>query len=64
LSLTPEDADELKLALEVRLHSLRFELTATDHKEYRNFLRHRIERLESLSERLTAEGAEELPASP
>jgi hypothetical protein len=65
LSLTPEEARELKLALDVRLHSLRVELTFTDIREYRAFLRNRLDRLEAIAARLDAEEARSgPPAAP
>ena len=54
LSLTEEEARELKLALDVRLHSLRVELTFTDLHDYRAFLRGRLDRLEAIAARLDA----------
>lgn len=54
LSLTDEEARELKLALDVRLHSLRVELTFTDLHDYRAFLRGRLDRLEAIAARLDA----------
>ena len=54
LSLTDEEARELKLALDVRLHSLRVELTFTDMHDYRAFLRGRLDRLEAIAARLDA----------
>ncbi|HVU50531.1 MAG TPA: hypothetical protein VHL80_07575 [Polyangia bacterium] len=56
LSLDDEEARELKLALDVRLHSLRVELTFTDLHDYRAFLRGRLDRLESIAARLEAAG--------
>jgi hypothetical protein len=61
LSLTPEEARDLKLALDVRLHSLRVELTFTDTYEYRSFLRNRLDRLEAIAARLDAEAAAQPP---
>jgi hypothetical protein len=57
LTLTPDEARELKLALDVRLHSLRVELTFTDLHDYRAFLRGRLDRLEAIAARLDVEGA-------
>jgi hypothetical protein len=54
LSLTDEEARELKLALDVRLHSLRVELTFTDLHEYRTFVRSRLDHLEAIAARLEA----------
>jgi hypothetical protein len=54
LSLTEDEARELKLALDVRLHSLRVELTFTDLHDYRAFLRARLDRLETIAARLDA----------
>jgi hypothetical protein len=56
LSLTPDEARELKLALDVRLHSLRVELTFTDLHDYRIFVRNRLDRLEAIAARLEAAG--------
>ena len=64
LSLTPEEARELKLALDVRLHSLRVELTFTDTHEYRVFLRDRLDRLEAIAARLDAETGADRPSAP
>jgi hypothetical protein len=54
LSLTDDEARELRLALDVRLHSLRVELTFTDLHDYRAFLRGRLDRLETIAARLDA----------
>jgi hypothetical protein len=56
LRLTTDEAHELKLALEVRLHALRVELTSTDTLDYRALLRDRLDRLESISARLDEDG--------
>jgi hypothetical protein len=55
LDITADEARDLKAALEVRLHSLRFELAATDHKEYRALVRQRLDRLEAIAARIGAE---------
>ena len=52
LSLTTQEARDLKLALEVRLHALRVELAWTDKKDYRAFVRHRLDELEAIAARL------------
>jgi hypothetical protein len=52
LSLTTQEARDLKLALEVRLHALRVELAWTDRKDYRAFVRERLDELESIAARL------------
>ena len=52
LSLTNEEARELKLALEVRLHALRVELAWTDTKAYRALVRERLDELEAIAARL------------
>ena len=54
MSLTVEEARELKLALDVRLHSLRVELTFTDLHDYRALVRGRLDRLEAIAARLDA----------
>ena len=55
LSLTPDEARELKLALDVRLHALRVELTFTDLHDYRALVRGRLDRLEAIAARLESE---------
>jgi hypothetical protein len=52
LRLTPDEARDLKLALEVRVQALGIELGGTDTREYRAILRERLERLETILARL------------
>lgn len=54
LRLSPEEAHDLKLALDVRLHALRVELTATDSHDYRRLVRELLDRLEVIAARLAA----------
>ena len=56
LRLTTDEAHDLKVALEVRLHELRVELTSTDTLDYRALLRDRLDRLEAISARLEDDG--------
>jgi hypothetical protein len=64
LRLTRDEARDLKLAVDVRLHGLRVELNCTETKAWRAILRDRLDRLEAIVARLDADtdGAE-LPAS-
>ena len=55
LRLTPDEAGDLKLALDVRLHALRVEIGCTETHDYRMILRHRLERLEAIAARLDTE---------
>jgi hypothetical protein len=52
LKLSPDELRELKQALEDHLHSLRVELASADLREFKDSLRHRIERLEAITGRL------------
>ncbi len=52
LSLTLEEARELRQALGLHLHGLRTELTRTEDRIYRRSLRSGIERLEEIERRL------------
>ena len=56
LQLTTDEARDLKVALEVRLHELRVELTSTDTLDYRALLRDRLDRLEAISAHLDDDG--------
>ena len=49
LELSDEDASELSDALTAQLHSLRFELSAADARQFRHDLRERLERLEHVA---------------
>ena len=61
LDLTDDEARELGSALEAHLHSLRFELSAADSREYKHELRERLERLERIAAQLAGE-AQAVPA--
>lgn len=52
LPLTPEEARDLKLALEVRVQALGIELVGTDTREYRAILSARLARLEAILARI------------
>lgn len=52
--MSEEEAAELRTALNVHLHELRTELTATEAREYRADLRKRLDRLERIAARLTS----------
>jgi hypothetical protein len=52
LYLTPDEARDLKLALEVRVQALGIELGGTDTRDYRAILRARLGRLEAILARL------------
>jgi hypothetical protein len=56
LRLTADEAQDLKLALDVRLHALRVELSSTDSHDYRRLVRERLDRLEAIATRLEAFG--------
>ena len=58
LDLSDEDASELSEALAAQLHSLRFELSAADVRQFKHDLRERLERLERVAARLAAASAE------
>jgi hypothetical protein len=53
LDMSDEEAVELRTALNVHLHEMRTELTATEAREYKADLRNRLERLERVAARLT-----------
>jgi len=55
LELTEEEAHELGSALEAQLHSMRFELSAADIRDFKHDLRARLERLERIAARLAYE---------
>ena len=61
LDLSDDEARELGIALEAQLHTLRFELSAADSRDYKLELRARLERLERIAARLASE-AEQVPA--
>ena len=61
LDLSDDESRELDSALEAQLHTLRFELSAADSREYKHELRARLERLERIAARLASE-AEQVPA--
>jgi hypothetical protein len=52
LQLTPDEARDLKLALEVRVQALGIELGGTDTREYRAILGARLARLEAILARI------------
>ena len=58
LELSNEDASALSDALTAQLHSLRFELSAADARQFRHDLRERLERLEHVAALLASETAE------
>jgi hypothetical protein len=58
LELSDEDARELSEALAAQLHSLRFELSAADVRQFKHDLRERLERLEHVAADLAAASAE------
>lgn len=57
LDLTDDEARELGDALTAQLHSLRFELTAADARQFKHDLRERLDRLEQIAARLAIETA-------
>jgi hypothetical protein len=57
LDLSDDEARELGSALEAQLHTLRFELSAADSREYKHELRVRLELLERIAARLASEAA-------
>jgi hypothetical protein len=59
LDLTDEEATELGEALAAQLHSLRFELSAADARQYRHDLRERLDHLEQIAARLAGEYAQQ-----
>ena len=52
--MSDEEAVELRTALDMHLHELRAELTATEAREYRADLRKRLDRLERIAARLNS----------
>jgi len=52
LDLTDDEARELSDALTAQLHSLRFELSAADSRQFKHDLRERLDRLEQIAARL------------
>jgi hypothetical protein len=52
LNLTADELRELKQALDDHLHSLRVELASASLRDFKENLRHRIERLEAVAARL------------
>jgi hypothetical protein len=63
LDLTDDEARELGDALTAQLHSLRFELSAADVRQFKHDLRERLERLEQIAARLAIETAQQPLAS-
>lgn len=59
LDLTDDEARELGDALTAQLHSLRFELSAADARQFKHDLRGRLERLEHIAARLAIETAQQ-----
>jgi hypothetical protein len=55
LELTDDEARELATALEAHLHSMRFELSAADIRDFKHDLRARLEVLEKIAARLSYE---------
>ena len=58
LDLTDDEARELGDALTAQLHSLRFELSAADVRQFKHELRERLDRLEHIAARLAIETAQ------
>ena len=58
LDLSDDEARALGDALTAQLHSLRFELSAADARQFRHDLRERLERLEHVAALLASETAE------
>jgi len=52
LEIADEEAQELRIALDIRLREMRNELVHTDDHAYRNDLRRSLERLEKIAERI------------
>jgi hypothetical protein len=61
LELSDEEVRELGRALEAQLHSMRFELSAADIREFKHELRERLERLEGVAARLAYESGTDSP---
>jgi hypothetical protein len=55
LELSDDEARALGDALEAQLHSMRFELSAADIRDFKHDLRDRLERLERIAARLNYE---------
>ena len=55
LELSDDEVRELGRALEAQLHSMHFELSAADIREFKHELRERLERLERVAARLAYE---------
>jgi hypothetical protein len=64
LDLTDDEARELGDALTAQLHSLRFELSAADVRQFKHDLRERLERLEHIAARLAIESSQPLASEP
>jgi hypothetical protein len=58
LELSDEDARELSEALTAQLHSLRFELSAADARQFKHDLRERLDRLEHVAALLAGAAGE------
>ncbi len=52
LEIADEEAQELRTALDIRLHEMRTELVHTDDHAYRSDLRKSLERLEKIAEKI------------
>jgi hypothetical protein len=59
LDLTDDEARELSDALTAQLHSLRFELSAADSRQFKHDLRERLDRLEQIAARLGIDTAQQ-----
>ncbi|HVZ88172.1 MAG TPA: hypothetical protein VHG72_14460 [Polyangia bacterium] len=57
LDLTGEELRELELALEEQRHGLMVELASADAREFRDELRARLSKIETLAARLESVGA-------
>ena len=63
LDLTDDEARALGDALTAQLHSLRYELSAADVRQFKHDLRERLNRLEQIAARLAIETAQQPLAS-
>jgi len=63
LDLTDDEARELGDALTAQLHSLRYELSAADVRQFKHDLRERLDQLEQIAARLAIETAQQPLAS-
>jgi hypothetical protein len=63
LEFTDDELRELTLALEEQRHGLMIELTSADAREFKERLRARLEKVETLAARLESFGASP-PSSP